>query len=85
MLKFLGKYVYKMQLYLRPFYNFLRQRNSFEWTTEHQTRVEEIKNFSQNKSQTQFQTPISHFMQSAMLRILALEQHYYNLSMEQKK
>ena len=32
-----------MQLYLRPFYNILRQQNSFEWTTEHQTRFEEIK------------------------------------------
>ena len=32
-----------MQLYLRPFYNILRQLNKFEWTTEHQTRFEEIK------------------------------------------
>ena len=32
-----------MQLYLRPFYNILRQQNIFEWTTEHQTRFEEIK------------------------------------------
>ena len=32
-----------MQLYLRPFYNILRQQNIFEWTTEHQTRYEEIK------------------------------------------
>ena len=32
-----------MQLYLRPFYNILRQKNNFEWTTEHQTRFEEIK------------------------------------------
>ena len=30
-----------MQLYLRPFYNILRQQNDFEWTTEHQTRFEE--------------------------------------------
>ena len=43
MLNFLSKYVYKMQLYLRPFYNILRQQISFEWTTEHQTRYEEIK------------------------------------------
>ena len=43
MLNFLSKYVYKMQLYLRPFYNTLRQQNNFEWTTEHQTRFEEIK------------------------------------------
>ena len=32
-----------MLLYLRPFYNILRQQNNFEWTTEHQTRFEEIK------------------------------------------
>ena len=32
-----------MQLYLRPFYNILRQQNSFKWTTEHQKRFEEIK------------------------------------------
>ena len=25
-----------MQLYFRPFFNILRQRNNFEWTTEHQ-------------------------------------------------
>ena len=43
MLIFLSKYVYKMQLYLGPFYNILRQQNNFEWTTEHQTRFEEIK------------------------------------------
>ena len=33
MLNFLSKYVYKMQLYLGPFYNILRQKNNFEWTT----------------------------------------------------
>ena len=43
MLNFLSKYVYKMQIYLRPFYNILRQQNNFEWTTKHQTRFEEIK------------------------------------------
>ena len=32
-----------MQLYLRPFYKILRQQNNFEWSTEHQTRFEEIK------------------------------------------
>ena len=42
-LNFLSKYVYKMQLYLRPFYNILRQQNNFEWTTEHQKLFEEIK------------------------------------------
>ena len=44
MLIFLSKYVYKMQLYLRPIYNILRQQNNFEWTTEHQTRFAEKKN-----------------------------------------
>ena len=43
MLNFLSKYVYKMQLYLRPFYNILRQQNNFEWNIEHQARFEEIK------------------------------------------
>ena len=43
MLNFLSKYVYKMQLYLRPFYNILRQRKNFEWTTEHQTRFDSKK------------------------------------------
>ena len=43
MLNFLSKYVYKMQLYLRPFYNILRQQNIFEWITEHQKRFEETK------------------------------------------
>ena len=42
-LNFLSKYVYKMQLYLRPFYNILRQQKNFEWTTEHQTRFGEMK------------------------------------------
>ena len=42
LLKFSIKYVYKMQLYLRPFYNTLRQQNNFEWTKEHQTRFEVI-------------------------------------------
>ena len=32
-----------MQLYLRPFYNILRQQNNFEWNTEHQTRFDENK------------------------------------------
>ena len=45
MLKFLTEYVYKLQLYLRPFYIILRQRNNFEWTTEHQKHFEEIKKF----------------------------------------
>ena len=32
-----------MQLYLRLFFNILRQQNNFEWTTEHQKHFEEIK------------------------------------------
>ena len=32
-----------MQLYLRPFYNILRQQNKRKCTTEHQKRFEEIK------------------------------------------
>ena len=43
MLIFLSKYVSKMQLYLRPYYNILRQQNNFEWTTERQRRFGEYK------------------------------------------
>ena len=43
MLNFLRKYVYKTQLYLKSFYNILRRQNNFEWTIEHQTRLEENK------------------------------------------
>ena len=50
MLNFLSKYVHKMQLFLRPFYNFLRQQNNFEWTTQHQTRFEEIKKLLTEKT-----------------------------------
>ena len=32
-----------MQLYLRPFYNILRQQNNFVWTTKHQKRFDELK------------------------------------------
>ena len=85
MLNFLSKYVHKGKLYLRPFYNISRQQNTFEWTTEHQTRFEEIKKFSLNKFQTQFQILINHVMQCAMLQILASVQHYYNRTMEQIK
>ena len=40
---FLSKNVHKMQLYLRPFYNFLRQPNNVEWTIEKQKRFDKIK------------------------------------------
>ena len=43
MLNFLSKYVYKRQLYLRAFYNILRQQNSFEWTLEHQKPFNGVK------------------------------------------
>ena len=33
MLNFLSEYVYKMQLYLRPFYNNLKQQSNFNWRT----------------------------------------------------
>ena len=53
MLNFLSKYVYKMQLYLKPFYKILRQQNNLEWTTEHQTRFEETKKLlTEQKSST---------------------------------
>ena len=40
---FLGKNVYLMQVYLRKFYKLLRQQNNFEWTLEHQKRIDETK------------------------------------------
>ena len=43
MLNFLSYYIYKMQLYLRPFYIILRQQNNFELTVEHQNCFDEIK------------------------------------------
>ena len=85
MLNFLSKYVYKMQLYLRPFYNILRQQKNFEWTTEHQSDSKRQKIFSPNNYQTLFQIPINHFMLCATPPVSASAQHYYDLTMEQKK
>ena len=67
MLNFLSYYVYKMQFYLRTFYNILRQQNNFEWTTEYQTRFKEIKKLLTEEFSTHFQIPINHIMQCAML------------------
>ena len=50
-----------MQLYLRPFYNILRQQNNFEWTTEHQTRFEEIKKRLTEKISNTIQDPNQPF------------------------
>ena len=74
-----------MQLYLRSFYNILRQQNNFEWNTEHQARFEEIKKLLTEQIRIQFQIQINHSMQCAMLRILASAQHYYNHTMLQTK
>ena len=74
-----------MQLNLRPFYNILSQQNNFESKTELQKRFEEIKIFSQNKLQTQFQISKCHFMQNATPLVLASVQHYKNSTMEQIK
>ena len=61
MLNFLRKHVYKMQLYLRPFYNILRQQNNYEWTTEHQTRFEEIKKLLTEQISKTIQEPNQPF------------------------
>ena len=76
-----------MQLYLRPFYNILRQQNNFEWTTEHKTRFEEIKKiFTERISNT---IPDSnqpfYAMKCAMLQTLASVQHCYSFTTEQTK
>ena len=85
MLNFLSKYVYKMHLYLRPFYNILRQQNNFEWTAEHQTRFEEIKKLLTEQISNTIPDPNQPFNQCAMLQILASAQHYYNHTVEQIK
>ena len=61
MLNFLSKYVYKMQLYLRPFYNILKQQNKFEWTTEYQKRFEEIKTLRTQQLSNTFPDPDEPF------------------------
>ena len=68
MLNFLSKYVYQMQLCLRPFYNILRQQNSFEWTTEHQTRFDEIKKLLTEQISNTIPDPNQPF--SAMCNVL---------------
>ena len=84
LLNFLSKYVYKMQLYLRPFYNILRQQNNFEWTTDPQKRFEEIKTLlTEQLSTLLFQIPINHFMPYATPQILASAQIYYKVTTEQ--
>ena len=85
MLHFLSKYVYKMQLYLRPFYNILRKQNIFEWTTEHQTRFEEIKKLLTEPISNTIPDPDQPFYAMRMLQILASVQHYFNLTMERIK
>ena len=50
-----------MQLYLRPFYNILRQQNNFEWTSEHQTRFEEIKKLLTEQISSTIPDPIQPF------------------------
>ena len=51
-----------MQLYLRSFFNILRQHNNFEWTLENHKYFDEIKkSFSPNRFQIQFQTQKKRF------------------------
>ena len=50
-----------MQLYFRPFYNILRQQNYFEWNTEHQTRVDEIKKLLTEQISNTFPDPNQPF------------------------
>ena len=53
MVNFISNYVYKMQLYLRPYFDILRQQINFEWTTEHPKRFEETKTlFTEHISNT---------------------------------
>ena len=85
MLNFLSKYVYKKILYLRPFYNILRQQRILNGQQNIKHDLKKSTNFSRNKFQIQFQIAINHFMQCAILQILATVQPYYNPTMEQIK
>ena len=85
MLNFLSKCVYKMQLYLRPFYNILRQQYNFEWTTEHQTRFEEIKKLLTEQISNKIPDPNQPFYAMCDASNLASAQHYYNHTVEQTK
>ena len=76
MLNFLTKNVYKLQLYLIPFYNIFRQQNNFEWTTEIQKRCEEIKTLRTEQLSNTIPDPTKHFMLCAMPQNLASAQHY---------
>ena len=50
-----------MQLYLRPFCNILTQQNFFEWTSEHQTRFEEIKKLLKEQNSNTIPDPNQPF------------------------
>ena len=50
-----------MQLYLRLFYNILRQQNNFERTTEHQTRFEKIEKLLTEKTSNTIPDPNQPF------------------------
>ena len=80
-LNFFSKYVYKMQLYLRPFYNILRLQNNFEWTREHQKQFEEIKTLLTE----QISNTIPDADQPFYAILLASAHHYYNLKKKQIK
>ena len=67
-----------MQLYLRPFYNILRQQNNFEWTIEHQTRFEEIKKLLTEQISNTIPDPNQPFYAMCDALNLASAQHYYN-------
>ena len=75
-----------MHLYLRPFYNILRLQNSFEWTTKHQKRFEEIKILLTEQFSNIILDPNQPFYAMCdASNSLALLQHYYNLTMERTK
>ena len=81
MLKFLSKYVYKMQLYLKPFYNILRQQNNFEWTTEHQTRFEEIKKLLKERILKTIPDPIQPFYAMCDASKLDCQNNHYEVDL----
>ena len=65
------------------FYNILRQQNNFEWTTEHQTRFEEIKKLLTEQISNTIPDPSQPFNAMCDASRFGSAYHYYNHTVEQ--
>ena len=72
-----------MQLYLSSFYKILGQQNNFEWTTEHQTRFDEIEKLLTEQISNTISDPNQPFYAMCDASNLASAQPYYNHTVEQ--